>query len=55
MYSCLTRGVEEELLPCLKHYGIAFYAYSPLAGGLLTGKYSYEQVCTWYRYIKLFQ
>jgi len=43
MYSCLTRGVEEELLPCLKHYGISFYAYSPLAGGLLTGKYSYEQ------------
>lgn len=43
MYSCLTRTVEEELIPCLRHYGIAFYAYSPLAGGLLTGKYSYEQ------------
>ena len=26
-----------------RHYGISFYAYSPLAGGLLTGKYKYEQ------------
>jgi len=43
MYSCLTRSVEEELIPCLRHYGISFYAYSPLAGGLLTGKYTYEQ------------
>lgn len=43
MYSALTRVVEDELFPCLRHYGISFYAYSPLAGGLLTGKYKYEQ------------
>ncbi|MCB1757061.1 MAG: aldo/keto reductase [Gammaproteobacteria bacterium] len=39
MYNALTRDVERELLPCLKNYGIKFYAYNPLAGGLLSGKY----------------
>jgi aflatoxin B1 aldehyde reductase len=40
MYNALTRDVERELFPCLRNYGISFYAYNPLAGGLLTGKYS---------------
>ena len=39
MYNPLTRSVERELFPCLKKYGIGFYAYNPLAGGLLTGKH----------------
>lgn len=39
MYNALTRDVERELFPCLRNYGIAFYAYNPLAGGLLTGKH----------------
>jgi len=39
MYNALTRDVEPELFPCLRNYGIRFYAYNPLAGGLLTGKY----------------
>jgi len=39
MYNALTRDVEAELFPCLRNYGISFYAYNPLAGGLLTGKY----------------
>lgn len=39
MYNALTRDVERELFPCLRNYGIRFYAYNPLAGGLLTGKY----------------
>ncbi|XP_051028098.1 aflatoxin B1 aldehyde reductase member 2-like [Acomys russatus] len=39
MYNATTRQVEKELLPCLRHFGLKFYAYSPLAGGLLTGKY----------------
>jgi len=43
MYSAVTRQVEEELLPCLRYYGLAFYAYSPLGGGILTGKYQFEQ------------
>ncbi|XP_034022105.1 aflatoxin B1 aldehyde reductase member 3 [Thalassophryne amazonica] len=42
MYNATTRQVETELLPCLRYYGIKFYAYNPLAGGLLTGKYHYE-------------
>uniref|UniRef100_A0A8D0G6G8 Aldo-keto reductase family 7 like/pseudo n=1 Tax=Sphenodon punctatus TaxID=8508 RepID=A0A8D0G6G8_SPHPU len=42
MYNATTRQVETELLPCLRNYGIRFYAYNPLAGGLLTGKYKYE-------------
>ncbi|EMC95952.1 hypothetical protein BAUCODRAFT_148802 [Baudoinia panamericana UAMH 10762] len=43
VYSLLQRRVEDELIPCLRHHGIAFYVYSPLAGGLLTGKYRQEQ------------
>jgi len=39
MYNALTRDVERELFPCLRNYGMAFYAYNPLAGGLLTGKH----------------
>lgn len=39
MYNALTRDVERELFPCLRNYGIAFYAYNPLAGGMLTGKH----------------
>ncbi|XP_077828245.1 aflatoxin B1 aldehyde reductase member 4 isoform X2 [Macaca mulatta] len=42
MYSATTRQVETELFPCLRHFGLRFYAYNPLAGGLLTGKYKYE-------------
>jgi len=40
MYNCLTRMVETELLPCLRRYGMSFYCYNPLAGGILTGKHS---------------
>jgi len=40
MYNAITREVERELFPCLRQLGINFYAYNPLAGGLLTGKHS---------------
>ncbi len=39
MYNALTRDVERELFSCLENYNISFYAFNPLAGGLLTGKY----------------
>ncbi|XP_004592478.2 aflatoxin B1 aldehyde reductase member 2-like [Ochotona princeps] len=42
VYSAITRQAEKELFPCLRHFGLRFYAYSPLVGGLLTGKYQYE-------------
>ncbi|KAG2139311.1 NADP-dependent oxidoreductase domain-containing protein [Suillus clintonianus] len=37
-YNALERRAETELFSCLRHYGIRFYAYSPLASGLLAGK-----------------
>lgn len=40
MYNAITRAVEPELLPLLSRLGIAFQAFNPLAGGLLTGKYA---------------
>ncbi len=43
MYNALTRDVERELFSCLRHFGIAFYAYNPLAGGLLSGKHRSAQ------------
>ncbi|XP_006883650.1 PREDICTED: aflatoxin B1 aldehyde reductase member 3 [Elephantulus edwardii] len=42
LYNATTRQVETELFPCLRHYGLRFYAFNPLAGGMLTGKYKYE-------------
>ncbi|KAF2279535.1 Aldo/keto reductase [Westerdykella ornata] len=39
VYNVLNRTVEHELLPCLRKYGIAFYAFNPLAGGYLTDRY----------------
>lgn len=44
MYSAITRQVEVELIPCLRYHGIAFYAYSPLGGGILSGKYKFDQI-----------
>ncbi|KAL2827158.1 putative aldehyde reductase [Aspergillus cavernicola] len=35
LYSAVTRRQEKELFPTLRKLGIAFYAYSPLAGGFL--------------------
>ncbi|XP_031232899.1 aflatoxin B1 aldehyde reductase member 2-like [Mastomys coucha] len=32
MYNDTTWQVEKELLPCLRHFGLRFYAYNPLAG-----------------------
>ena len=44
MYNPLTREVEKELFPCLRNFNIVFYAYNPLAGGVLTGKHKYEEL-----------
>ncbi|KAH0421764.1 aldo/keto reductase [Colletotrichum camelliae] len=37
-YNALHRGVELELLPCLRHYNIALYEFQPLAAGFLTSR-----------------
>ncbi len=39
LYNALSRNVERELFDCLRAYDMKFYAYNPLAGGLLTGKH----------------
>jgi len=38
VYNAVERTVEVELFPCLRHFGIRFYAYSPLASGVLSGR-----------------
>ena len=39
IYNPLTRRAETELNACLDNFGMRFYAYNPLCGGLLTGRY----------------
>jgi len=38
-YSLLARAAERDVLPLCAEHGIRFQAFSPLAGGWLTGKY----------------
>ncbi|MGH9355842.1 MAG: aldo/keto reductase, partial [Terriglobia bacterium] len=40
MYNLLARGIEEEYVSFCKRFEIAMAPYNPLAGGLLSGKYS---------------
>ena len=42
-YNLLDRRIERELLPMARTYGIGTIPWSPLAGGLLTGKYTRNQ------------
>ncbi|KAG9303625.1 hypothetical protein G9A89_018521 [Geosiphon pyriformis] len=43
MVNCITREIEQELLPALRRFGIRFYAYNPLAGGLFAGKFKSQE------------
>ncbi|MFD9395251.1 aldo/keto reductase [Streptomyces sp. NPDC060000] len=38
-YSLLNRGIEREVLPTCRRYGLGVLVWSPLAMGLLTGRY----------------
>lgn len=42
MYNILRRDIEREILPACEHEGMGMLCWSPLAGGMLTGKYSQE-------------
>ncbi|KAG0200977.1 hypothetical protein BGX33_010657 [Mortierella sp. NVP41] len=42
MFNPIARSVTTELLPCLKHFNIGFYAYNPICGGVLSGKYKFD-------------
>ena len=39
-YNLLNRAPEVEVLPACEHYGIGVASYSPIARGVLTGKYA---------------
>ncbi len=43
MYNLTKRQVEVEILPLAQHEHLGVIPYSPLGGGLLTGKYSRQQ------------
>ncbi len=43
MYNLLKRQAEVEILPLAEDAGLAVTPYSPLAGGILTGKYGIER------------
>ncbi|KAJ7122982.1 Aldo/keto reductase [Mycena epipterygia] len=40
IYNAIHRGVEPELFPCLRKFGISFYEFNPLAGGFFTNRYN---------------
>jgi aryl-alcohol dehydrogenase-like predicted oxidoreductase len=40
MYSLVKRQAEVEILPLAQHEGLGVITYSPLGGGLLSGKYA---------------
>jgi aryl-alcohol dehydrogenase-like predicted oxidoreductase len=48
-YSILNRGIEREVLPVCERYGMGTLVWSPLAGGLLTGRYRKGQQADTYR------
>ena len=43
MYSLAKRQVEVEILPLARSEGLGVITYSPLGGGLLTGKYGIDK------------
>lgn len=43
-YSLIDRGVELDLLPAGQEFGLGLVPWSPLGGGMLTGKYGREKL-----------
>jgi aryl-alcohol dehydrogenase-like predicted oxidoreductase len=42
-YNLLDRRIENEMVPFAQHHEVALIPWSPLAGGLLTGRYPLEE------------
>jgi len=42
-YNLLDRRIENELVPLAQHYGMALLPWSPLAGGILAGRYANKE------------
>ncbi|KAI5793051.1 NADP-dependent oxidoreductase domain-containing protein [Geopyxis carbonaria] len=40
LYNVLSRGIEDELVPVCRRFGVRIVVYNPIAGGLLTGQYT---------------
>jgi aflatoxin B1 aldehyde reductase len=38
MYNVITRGIDAELIPACRRYGLDVVVYNPIAGGLFSGK-----------------
>ncbi|ORY68953.1 aflatoxin B1 aldehyde reductase member 2 [Pseudomassariella vexata] len=38
MYNVITRGIDAELIPACRRYGLDIVVYNPVAGGLFSGK-----------------
>ncbi len=45
-YNLLDRRIENELVPLCQKYGLAILPWSPLGGGILSGKYTQEMLDT---------
>src|ERR1700678_4379177 len=44
MYNAITRGIETELIPACRRYGLDIVVYNPIAGGLLSGKFKLDEI-----------
>jgi aflatoxin B1 aldehyde reductase len=42
MYNAITRGIEAELIPACRRYGLDIVIYNPIGGGLFSGKYKLD-------------
>lgn len=49
VYSILNRGIEREVLPVTQEFGMGTLVWSPLGGGLLTGRYRKGQEAATHR------
>ncbi|WP_029521110.1 aldo/keto reductase [Persephonella sp. IF05-L8] len=52
-YSLLGRDIEFEVVPACEDLGLGILAWSPLAGGFLTGKYTRENIPEGSRYARM--
>ncbi|KAK3711175.1 hypothetical protein LTR37_009768 [Vermiconidia calcicola] len=44
MYNAIVRGIEPELIPACKRFGLDIVVYNPVAGGIFTGKYKSHEM-----------
>jgi aflatoxin B1 aldehyde reductase len=44
MYNAITRTLQTELIPACRRYGLDVVVYNPIAGGLFSGKYNFDEL-----------